>query len=199
MGFTLVELLVAITVLASIATLGWRGLDTIFDARTRLSAEMERTRGIQLALAQMQADCEQVVAPSALRKRARIVITPSRLILVRNVHAEDQPSQLQVVAYMVKDGVLSRRASAGVRDTGALDMAWASASLEAPASEDVHLQSGVAGMAFRLWMNDGSGWRRPGIDVEAASTDTVPTGVEVIFEIAGLKSGIRKVFFLGAV
>ena len=53
-GFTLVELLVAISILAIVAVLGWRGLDGIVRARTTLTQQMETTRGMQLAFAQMQ-------------------------------------------------------------------------------------------------------------------------------------------------
>jgi len=45
-GFTLVELLVAITILAIVATLGWRGLDGIVRARIALNAQLEQSRGI---------------------------------------------------------------------------------------------------------------------------------------------------------
>eukprot|EP01034_Spumella_vulgaris_P040814 gene40814-50506_t len=64
-GFTLVELLVAIAVLAIVAVLGWRGLDGIVRSRQALTEQMEQTRGIQLAFAQMQSDMEQ----RALRKQ----------------------------------------------------------------------------------------------------------------------------------
>ncbi|MEN3295328.1 MAG: ral secretion pathway protein, partial [Burkholderiales bacterium] len=37
-GFTLVELLIAISVLAMVAVLGWRGLDSIVRARVALNA-----------------------------------------------------------------------------------------------------------------------------------------------------------------
>ncbi|MFL6716736.1 MAG: type II secretion system protein J, partial [Burkholderiaceae bacterium] len=43
-GLTLIELLIAITVLAVVAVLGWRGLDSIVRSRIALTAEMERTR-----------------------------------------------------------------------------------------------------------------------------------------------------------
>ena len=53
-GFTLVELLVAISILAIVAVLGWRGLDGIMRARGTLTDQMEVTRGMQLAFAQLQ-------------------------------------------------------------------------------------------------------------------------------------------------
>src|SRR6476660_7000846 len=52
-GFTLIELLVAISVMAIVAVLGWRGLDSIVRARVALNADLDHTRGLQLAFAQM--------------------------------------------------------------------------------------------------------------------------------------------------
>ena len=69
-GFTLVELLVAISILAIVAVLGWRGLDGIVRARVALTAQMEVTRGMQLAFAQMQSDCEHLAAARILDRRA---------------------------------------------------------------------------------------------------------------------------------
>src|SRR3569832_868263 len=63
-GLTLIELLVAISVLAFVAVLGWRGLDGIVRARIGLTGSMEQTRGMQLAFAQLQRDCSPA-APRA--------------------------------------------------------------------------------------------------------------------------------------
>ncbi len=60
-GLTLVELLVAMTMMAFVAVLGWRGLDSITRARISLHEELAQTRGLQLAFAQMQTDCMNVV------------------------------------------------------------------------------------------------------------------------------------------
>ena len=43
-GLTLVELLVAISVLGFVAVLGWRGLDSIVRARIALTSDLEQTR-----------------------------------------------------------------------------------------------------------------------------------------------------------
>src|SRR5665811_345320 len=64
-GLTLVELLVAISVLGFVAVLGWRGLDSIVRARIALTSDLEQTRGMQLAFAQLQSDCAHLVSPSA--------------------------------------------------------------------------------------------------------------------------------------
>ncbi|MGH8855098.1 MAG: PulJ/GspJ family protein, partial [Telluria sp.] len=69
-GFTLVELLVAISILAILAVLGWRGLDGIVRARIALTEQMEVTRGMQLAFAQMQSDCEHLAERAIIGNRA---------------------------------------------------------------------------------------------------------------------------------
>ena len=59
-GFTLIELLVAIGILAMVAVLGWRGLDSIMRSREVLTGQLEQARGMQLAFAQMQSDCDHL-------------------------------------------------------------------------------------------------------------------------------------------
>jgi type II secretion system protein I/type II secretion system protein J len=120
-GFTLIELLVAITILAMVAVLGWRGLDGIIRSRGALTAQMEQTRGMQLAFAQMQSDCENLATPALLRNRDLLQADDNRITMVRMVLAENQPSRLQVVSYRVRDGVLTRRESASTRDLQQLD------------------------------------------------------------------------------
>ena len=98
-GFTLIELLVAISILAIIAVLGWRGLDSIVRARVLLTAEMEQTRGMQLAFAQLENDCAHLVDATNFPGREVLSAVGARLVLVRNVFEENQPTRLQVVVY----------------------------------------------------------------------------------------------------
>ena len=81
-GFTLVELLVAISILAVVAVLGWRGLDSIVRARTSLTEQMETTRGMQLAFAQMQSDCEHKAGREAIDL---ITTTPDIAIVLMDI------------------------------------------------------------------------------------------------------------------
>lgn len=205
-GFTLIELLVAITVLAIVAVLGWRGLDGIVRARVALTEDMEQTRGMQLAFAQMQRDCSQVVDFAMLPDRPPIVVEPGRIVLVRKVFAENQPSQVQMVAYQLRNGELSRRESPATRDLNALDMMWASVTgPDNQGAPSVVLQSGVTGMQVRTWLKDGAGWRVPGIDAvafgsgEANATPIMPEGLEVGLQLQNRGGNMVKVFLLGAV
>ncbi len=55
-GFTLVELLVALTILAMISVLSWRGLDSVIRGRNAATSIQDRTLAITSALDQMAID-----------------------------------------------------------------------------------------------------------------------------------------------
>ncbi|RZI43427.1 prepilin-type N-terminal cleavage/methylation domain-containing protein [Herbaspirillum sp. HC18] len=198
-GFTLIELLVAISVLAVVAVLGWRGLDTIIRSRMSLNQELEQTRGLQLAFAQMQSDCSQIARPEDLGGRQWLSAQPGRLTLVRMVFAENQPSRVQVVAYRMSNGVLTRRESVPTRDLKEVDSAWTAAISDSAALPPVVLHSSVDDMAIRVW-GDRNGWR----DASAAPPPTQGsdaeriTGVEVSLRLRNRQDSLVKVFLLGA-
>jgi len=217
-GFTLIELLVAITVLAIVAVLGWRGLDGIVRSREQLTQNMEHTRGTQLAFAQMQSDLEQIADKPLLRERQNMLAESDRLVFVRTVLVENAASQLQVVSYTIRDGLLSRTESRGARDLIELDALWKAALEQTGPQSPVGLQSGVTNMEFRVW--EGGGWRQP---TNASSTPSKidcadpdpnkckdtgtknatraegPTGLEITLQIQGQPAPLVKVFLLGAV
>ncbi|HEY1151437.1 MAG TPA: prepilin-type N-terminal cleavage/methylation domain-containing protein [Pseudoduganella sp.] len=166
-GFTLVELLVAITVLAIVAVLGWRGLDGIVRSREQLTAQMEQTRGIQLAFAQLQSDLEQIADKgTVLNNHQNLMADNTRLVFIRTVLTENAPTQLQVVSYRIRDGILSRRESPSTRDLVQLDALWQAALGDAggDVQREVALHGGVNGMGVRVWEN--GAWKQP----ENAST-----------------------------
>ena len=223
-GFTLVELLVAITVLAIVAVMGWRGLDGIVRSREKLTHQMEETRGIQLAFSQLQSDLEQIADKPLLREHQNILADNSRLVFVRTVLAENAPSALQVVSYRIRDGVLSRRESATTRDLVQLDGLW-QAALNDSGDDGVALQGNVGGMTVRVW--EAGGWKLPensstsfaaqqqpcpdltspaclnpqiplpGQPVKPANEG--PTGLEISLQVQGQPAVLTKVFLLGAV
>jgi general secretion pathway protein J len=209
-GFTLVELLVAITVLAIVAVLGWRGLDGIVRSREQLTLEMEQTRGIQLAFAQLQSDLEQVADQAdLLNGHQNLVADNTRLVFIRTVLAENAPTQLQVVSYRIRDGVLTRRESPYTRDLLQLDALWqVGLSDTGDVQREVALHKGVNGMAVRIWEN--GVWRTPdgsasstagsGTDPNAGTAaPTGATGLEVSLQIQGMPNALAKVFLLGSV
>ncbi|MYN10266.1 PulJ/GspJ family protein [Pseudoduganella aquatica] len=201
-GFTLIELLVAVAVLAIVAVLGWRGLDGIVRSRQALTEQMEQTRGIQLALAQLQSDMEHRAVRKQLRSRETLAADSDRMIFVRTVLAESEPSRLQVVTYRIRDGVLTRRESRAVRDLLQLDALWAAAISDSDATPGVALQSGVESMAVRGW-RDG-GWQavtgvQSSQEQKAAANTAVQDldGLELSLQLQGQAGPLVKAFLMG--
>ena len=210
-GFTLIELLVAISILALVAVLGWRGLDGIVRARIALTEQMETTRGMQLAFAQMQSDFEHLATPALLHNRPFLVADHERLTIVRTVFIENEAARVQVVAYRIHDGVLTRRESPATRDLVELDILWQGALTDASNAASVVLQSGVSSMVVQIF--DSNGWH---VSTPAAPLVTAtppgqpppiqpllapvpPTGLEVALQVRGQATSMTKVFLLGGV
>lgn len=209
-GFTLVELLVAITIMAIVAVLGWRGLDGIVRARFALNNDLDQTRGMQLAFAQLQNDCARITDAREVGQRPTLIAEPNRLTLVRNVFAENEPSRVQVVAYRIVDGVLTRRESVSTRDYRELDTLWQAAVSDTDRkNQPVLLQQNVVAMNVRTWSGN-AGWQG-GAQAAAANPNNMQMatpssdlrGIEVVLQTgAGTQSGktgsMTKIFLLGA-
>lgn len=219
-GLTLIELLIAISVLAFVAVLGWRGLDTIVRTRTALNEDLEQTRGLQLAFAQMQTDSAKIASATQVPDLSPVDIGRDRLTLVRTTGGDGQPTRLQVITYRVRDGVLTRQESVPTRDLNELRQIFSAALNDFNTASGVVLQTGVSGMTMRVW--DGRGWRNQttapqSSSSRAASPDgrvgkgqreieatgrgrsAAPTGLEVALQIQQEEATMLKVFLLGAI
>jgi general secretion pathway protein J len=196
-GFTLIELLIAISVMAMIAVLGWRGLDGIVRARAALNDDLEQTRGLQLSFAQMQSDCAKVVASQDIGRRPAMAAEPNRIVLVRWVYAEGQPSRVQIVTYRVADGRLTRRETTATRDLAMLDVQWQAALQDRDNSPPVLLQSDVSAMMVQTWLPGQSG---PVVSTAATpGGDITPAGVEVSLQLRNRPNSMTKLFLVGPV
>jgi general secretion pathway protein J len=199
-GFTLVELLVAISILAIVAVLGWRGLDSIMRARSSLTTQMEVTRGMQLAFAQLQSDCEHITRPDVLNGRPYLLIGNDRITMVREVFMENQPSRLQVVAYRIVNGTLVRRESNVTRDLAELDALWQASTSDTDTGGAVALQGGVAGMQVLVWQNEG--WRQAVTTINTTAQNATgvsqeATGLQVALQQQGQQVPLSKFFLIG--
>jgi general secretion pathway protein J len=202
-GFTLVELLVAISILAMVAVLGWRGLDGIVRARVSLTEQMETTRGMQLAFAQMQSDCEHIADTDLVQNRPYLAADENRMTLVRTVSNENEPNRLQVVSYRVRDGLLIRRESSATRDLQQLDVVWQAAISDNDRSAPVTLQAGVTGMQVQTFENNA--WRSGGpagvgrLPPGQQASGLLPTGLQVALQVRGQEAPMSKFFLLSGI
>lgn len=192
----MVELLVAISILGIIAVLGWRGLDSIVRARVALTADLEQTRGMQLAFAQMQSDCGLIADAAMMPNGSNVISQQNNLILARKVYAENQPTTLQVVAYRLRDGALKRSESPTTRDLSQLSQFWQAALADTDSADAVTLKSGIDAMNILSW--DGVGWATfsaPTQDNRGAPMAL--SGIQVTLQLHEQKVALVKAFLLG--
>jgi general secretion pathway protein J len=173
-GFTLLELLVAISVLSVVSVIAWRGLDSLVATRERLEPELDETRVMLVAFGQMERDLSQVANPDFLGLTSPpLNIRPAdgaMMIEVARVApaAPDRATEVQTVYYRVVDGTLVRQA------TPPLPYFQSS---NAEAFENARLIGNVRSMDVRVWQT-GVGWTSPGESPAstAAPGAPVPTG-----------------------
>ena len=195
-GFTLIELLVAISILGIIAVLGWRGLDSIVRARVALTADLDQTRGMQLAFAQLQSDCGLIADAAMMPNRTNLLWQQDSLILARKVYGENQPTALQIVSYRLKDGALKRSESASTRDLSQLALFLQSAIAATDGANAVTLHSGIEAMRVLTW--DGAGWVAQ--KTSAPENGGIPaalSGIQVTLQLREQNVALVKAFLLG--
>lgn len=215
-GFTLVELLVAISIMAIVAVLGWRGLDTILRSRAQLNGEMEQTRSIQLAFAQLENDCAHMMDPALFPGHTVLQAAGSQLHILRSVLDDAQPVRYQVVTYRVSDGVLRRSESLPSNEIAQLSSDWEQAAADDGQRPPIALQDHVAAFTLRSWRQGDPGWQMNGQEMQTASQAAVSNqpgnqqsaiqnaagaalaGLEVSILLEGQDAPMVKVMLLGS-
>ncbi|KTD50692.1 GspJ family T2SS minor pseudopilin variant LspJ [Legionella quateirensis] len=116
-GFTLIEILIALTVFAILATITSSTLYYAFNARTRVNEQAERLNSLQLAISIIQQDTTQTlerpIRGNEMRLFPGFVGQAQYLELTRdgviNPKSSEKRSSLKRVALVCQDGKLIRR------------------------------------------------------------------------------------------
>ncbi|MEN5044280.1 prepilin-type N-terminal cleavage/methylation domain-containing protein [Pseudomonas koreensis] len=162
-GFTLIEVMVAILLMAVVSLIAWRGLDSVTRADSHLQASSEQSDSLLRALNQLQRDVEmragvELTEPKKVGVDDELPSAPPaltvrssdskgfRLDIIRS--AADQPGALQRVRWWVKGDTLYR----------AVAEARSRYPLPAPGA-GVAVLDGVSDVQVRVWEVD-KGWRQ---------------------------------------
>jgi general secretion pathway protein J len=186
-GFTLVELLVAITIMSIVAIIAWRGLSALVATRDRLGPEADDVRALLTVFGQMDRDLAHAVNPALILTGVSPVSvqtvdgSPALQILRFSQPLADGGSAIQQVTYAVVNGALLRQCSVPARSVQA-------ATSGTPST--VRLVSGIRSIQVRVWrLNEG--WIVP-----APNDPTSPPGVEVVVNRSDGTS-LRRVLLVG--
>lgn len=176
-GFTLVEVLVAMFIMAVMAGMAWQGVDAISRSRTVAQASVDRTLRLGTVLAQWQADLQALHATRSI----------PALYLANQVarFARTTPTGVQVVVWQVRAGRLQRWASPSTTRVAELQEYWLrSQQLMGNESTQLTMLEGVA--AWQTYCSDGG----PGLNnCESTQDATMPVAVRLEMQLQGELSG----------
>ena len=157
-GFTLIEMLVAITLLAVMAVIGWRALDTMMRTRERLVSHDARLDAYKVLFGQFQSDCEHLASATLLRA-SPVEMGAGLLLLVRDRREAGLPAMWQVVAYRLDGGSVLRLAAAPASDRSTIQSDLVR--LRQPgagAMQVMRLVDDADALTARTWVEPG-GWQ----------------------------------------
>ncbi|HLT98666.1 MAG TPA: prepilin-type N-terminal cleavage/methylation domain-containing protein [Burkholderiaceae bacterium] len=188
-GFTLLEVLIALTLMAVLSMLSWRALDSTARSSEHLEAYASDTMALLRALGQVESDLTQhvgtdVLPPAAAdddKPREASVLPPgvrwqaSQLSIVR----ETQEGGWQEVVWQLDAGRLMRAAG------------LSAVTLPLPeASQAETMLTGVSAFTVRAWV-PGQGW-----SATTAANPQRARGMEITLSMSGSGESFRKVVVL---
>ncbi len=172
-GFTLVELMVAVALLAVLSVVSFRGLDSILKARDRLTQIGDELKAATVAFGQLDEDLRRSWPMRAVIDRQREVTvgflsgqgTSPELFLLREGGGALDPVRAEQVSYRLKDGKLERgfRPYVVGRINSAGEYTWQS------------LMDNVSDLKIKMWIK-GAGWVDSAEKLNASRVNAVPPG-----------------------
>ena len=200
-GFTLVEVLVALAVMALMALMSWRGVDAMLRAQSALQQRADDLQTLQAGLAQWQSDLNRLVS----NPRPDLPAWDWDGKVLRLTREAVQPEDgLQVVAWSWREDSASspwlRWQSPPLRTHSEWQMAWQNARLwsQTPTAELRALEVPIQALAgWQLFVHLGGSWTNPlsNTTTPAANTGntanpatparaaTVPDGVRLLLDL----------------
>lgn len=208
-GFTLIEMMIAITILAVIAILSWRGLDQIIRGREKVAAAVEDERVFAQMFDQMRIDARRAATDDEAGEPA-VRVAGDTLQIVREFDAPGAAPRLQVVRYRISNGRVVRYASPPIGDVNALRDAIRGGDTEGWGA--VPLMRGVGMINARVYVPK-VGWTTSMPDADNALEQNnnalkVPmlgnapppravTGLEISIGATSLRVPVTRIFLVG--
>ncbi|EEE03788.1 general secretion pathway protein J [Burkholderia multivorans CGD2M] len=208
-GFTLIELMIAIAILAVVAVLAWRGLDQIMRGRDKVASAMEDERVFAQMFDQMRIDARLAATDDEAGQPA-IGVAGNTLQIIRALDVPGAAPRLQVVRYRIAGGRFVRYASPPLDDANRLHALLKDSSVDGWSA--VALMGGVGAIDAKLYVprvgwttsvqaaNDALAQNNDALKVPQIGNAPPPravTGLQVSIGATSLRVPITRVFLVG--
>ena len=197
-GFTLVELLVALMVMALLAVLSWRGLDGMTRAQSQTQQRADEVLTLQAGLGQWTADLDAVL----VQPNATAIDWDGRGLRLTRRSSDPQATGPLVVAWTRRnvDGTDQwlRWQSPPVHSRAEMAQAWSNAALWAqnPGDEAKRAEVALTPLAdWRIFYYRDGAWSNPLSSSATAALAPTAANVGVIAD-ASIPDGVRLVLTL---
>lgn len=154
LGFTLIEVLVALGLMALLGLMSWRGLDTLLRTREATQSRTDQVALVQTSLGQWRADLNAQMALPGMLGDNSLMWNGSVLRILRrstNPKTDGGDAGMQVVAWTLREGFWRRWQSAPIENRTELEQAWLMADLWGQNPSTELLQQEVKLMPLSGW------------------------------------------------
>ena len=166
-GFTLVEVLVALVIMAVVAAMGWQGVAGMTRAREIASAASERTLHLSALVGQWEQDLAATFDSPLV---PGLSFDGSALRIARRAEGG-----VQIVVWSLREGVWRRWTSPLVTRVGELQQVWqASQQLQGQEAGQLRLADGVSAWQIFFWRGQGWSNAQSSGDVALATSAQTP-------------------------
>ena len=166
-GFTLVEVLVALVIMAVVAAMGWQGVAGMTRAREIASAASERTLRLSALVGQWEQDLAATFDSPLV---PGLSFDGSALRIARRAEGG-----VQIVVWSLREGIWRRWTSPLVTRVGELQQVWqASQQLQGQEAGQLRLADGVSDWQIFFWRGQGWSNAQSSGDVALATSAQTP-------------------------
>jgi len=181
-GFTLIEVLISLFILALMAAMAWRGVDIVVRSRDVARTHTDALLRVHAALSQWEADIRQAVqtqvVPAFNFDGATLRLTRSR------------PTGVEVVAWTVRNGTLVRWAAPVSQRATDLQEAWMrSYQLQGNEPGTLAALTGVQRQQLYVFYSSSNAWSNAqssgDADASQPAVTLLPDGARLLLRLAG--------------
>jgi general secretion pathway protein J len=181
-GFTLIEVMVALVIMAVLSGMAWQGIDTMLRSRAINQASVDRTLRLSSVLGQWEQDLRSIHTTTSAPD---LVFDGSSLRMTRRTG-----DGVQVVVWALREGRLQRWASPTATSAQTLQEHWFR-SLQLLGNEPQQLQTLGDVREMQVYFFRGNSWSNAqssgnvAANSNAPLTTQLPTGVRVVWTMVG--------------